>query len=76
MVKDLICGMEIEPQAAAARRIHMGRTFYFCSMPCAETFDANPYLYAQLSPDNNGVKPVVGSAASSFNPDDYESVVR
>ena len=30
MVKDPVCGMDIDPQSAFARREHMGQTFYFC----------------------------------------------
>ena len=46
MVKDPVCGMEIEPQDAAASREHMGQTFYFCSPNCVEKFDADPHRYA------------------------------
>ena len=68
MVKDPICGMEIEPQSAAARRSHMGHTFYFCSAQCATAFDAAPHQYVAPSLDGNGAKPVVGSATTGFNP--------
>ncbi len=42
MVKDPVCGMEIEPPSAFATREHMGQTFYFCSQSCVEKFDADP----------------------------------
>jgi P-type Cu+ transporter len=45
MVKDPVCGMEIDPKDAAATRMHSGRTFYFCSQSCAEKFDADPHRY-------------------------------
>ncbi len=69
MVKDPICGMEIEPQSAAARRSHMGHTFYFCSAQCADTFDADPHKYAHPILAGAGANPVAGSATTGFNPD-------
>jgi YHS domain-containing protein len=30
-IKDPVCGMEIDPEAAFTVREHMGRNFYFCS---------------------------------------------
>ena len=58
MVSDPVCGMEIEPQAAATTRDHMGQTFYFCSTPCAAAFDANPHQYMRQE--------TVGSGAGSL----------
>jgi Cu+-exporting ATPase len=45
MVKDPVCGMEIDPTTAAQTREAMGQTFYFCSDHCAHTFDADPHKY-------------------------------
>jgi len=42
MVKDPVCGMEIEEQTAAATRRVDSTTYYFCSDHCAEQFDASP----------------------------------
>ena len=58
MVKDPVCGMDIDPQSAFARREHMGQTFYFCSQNCVDQFDADPHKYA-----------IAGSIATGFNPD-------
>jgi len=46
MVKDPVCGMEIEEGKAHARREYGGRTFYFCSASCETTFAADPDKYA------------------------------
>jgi P-type Cu+ transporter len=46
MIRDPVCGMEIDPQEAFATREHMGKTFYFCSQQCTETFDAAPHYYS------------------------------
>ncbi len=55
-VHDPVCGMEIEPQSAFAKREHMGQTFYFCSQSCVDQFDKDPHPY------------VMTSATTGFNP--------
>jgi Cu+-exporting ATPase len=47
MVKDPVCGMEVDPQQAAARMEHQGTTYVFCSQGCHERFMADPERYAQ-----------------------------
>jgi Cu+-exporting ATPase len=44
-VKDVACGMMIDPAKAAAKRTWDGREFFFCSQACAATFDSNPEEY-------------------------------
>ncbi len=56
-VHDPVCGMEIDPQSAFARREHMGQTFYFCSQSCLDQFEADPHHY------------VMTSATTGFNPE-------
>ncbi len=68
MVKDPVCGMEIEPQDAAVSRKHMGQTFYFCSPNCVEQFDADPHHYAQAVLAVTEAPLPVGSATTGFNP--------
>ena len=41
-VTDPVCGMQIRPEDAAASEEHDGRTFYFCSEACHQTFMADP----------------------------------
>lgn len=43
---DPVCGMQVLPEAAAARRSAGGESFVFCSAGCVERFDANPGKYA------------------------------
>ncbi|MAT43730.1 MAG: copper-translocating P-type ATPase [Anaerolineaceae bacterium] len=62
MVKDPICGMEINPEEAFASREHMGQTFYFCSENCVTTFDNNPHQFAHQQ------EKTVGSASTGYNP--------
>ena len=48
-VKDLVCGMEIEPTNAAGRSEYKGQTYYFCGAKCREKFDLNPEQYVAKS---------------------------
>ncbi len=68
-IKDPVCGMEIDPQNAAATREHMGTQFYFCSDQCAATFDADPHKYAHPEPVAVEAAPVIASATTGVNPD-------
>ena len=47
MAKDPVCGMEVEPNKAAATSQFQGKTIYFCSTECKQKFDANPTAYTQ-----------------------------
>jgi len=62
VAKDPVCGMTVEPQSAAARRVYGGRTFYFCAKGCAEAFDRDPKRYLEGRP-----RPM-GHAASKTPP--------
>jgi Cu+-exporting ATPase len=46
MTKDLVCGMDVDPQKAAAQSIYHGRTYYFCSIVCKGMFEREPEKYA------------------------------
>jgi Cu+-exporting ATPase len=54
MVRDPVCGMDIEESKAAGSSEYKGRTFYFCVGTCKEKFDSAPDQYiggaAQPSP--------------------------
>jgi YHS domain-containing protein len=45
-VRDVVCGMMIDPGAAAATSVYRGETFYFCAPACKEAFDAEPARFA------------------------------
>ena len=45
-VKDLVCGMEIDPATAAATEEYEGATYYFCSESCHERFVRQPERFA------------------------------
>jgi YHS domain-containing protein len=46
-VKDLVCGMDIDPATAAAKSEYMGKTYYFCAPGCKRAFDADPARYVE-----------------------------
>ena len=46
MERDPVCGMQIDPQDAAAQMDYQGRTYYFCSEDCHQKFMQNPQQYA------------------------------
>ncbi len=50
MAIDPICGMTVEPEAAAGSDEYRGKTYYFCSWRCLETFRADPAKYAKSVP--------------------------
>jgi P-type Cu+ transporter len=41
-VKDVVCGMEIDPATAAAIEDYEGTKYFFCSLGCRDRFVANP----------------------------------
>lgn len=47
MVKDPVCGMEIDKEKAAAQREYEGQTYFFCSVSCRDKFNAAPQEYIQ-----------------------------
>jgi Cu+-exporting ATPase len=49
VVKDPVCGMDIEPASAAGHTEHQGKTYYFCGAACKEKFDHNPAQYLGMS---------------------------
>ena len=45
LAKDPVCGMSVDPAAAAATREDNGTTYYFCNPGCADRFSQNPQAY-------------------------------
>lgn len=45
--QDIVCGMWVAPNMAAARRIRNDQPYVFCSLQCAEQFDAEPGRFLQ-----------------------------
>jgi len=47
-VRDPVCGMTVDPTAAAAQASNGVRVFFFCSEACSEAFQAEPGRYADV----------------------------
>lgn len=48
-VRDLVCGMMVDPDTAPARSTYQGTTYYFCTVECRDLFEANPARYTSRS---------------------------
>ncbi|GGH19447.1 copper-translocating P-type ATPase [Alsobacter metallidurans] len=48
IVKDPVCGMDVDPTTAKHRAEHQGRPYFFCSAGCRTKFESDPARY--LSP--------------------------
>ncbi len=46
-VKDPVCGMDIDPNNAAATEEYQGKTYHFCSAACQEKFKVEPEKYSK-----------------------------
>lgn len=42
---DPVCGMQVDPKNAAGKSEYQGRTYYFCSLGCKQSFDKDPQKY-------------------------------
>src|ERR1700732_1764358 len=45
MERDPVCGMNVDPNKAAAKVEHAGKTYYFCAPGCAKRFQQTPSEY-------------------------------
>ena len=46
-VKDLVCGMDVDPHTAKHKAEHGGKTYYFCAAGCRTKFVAEPLKYLE-----------------------------
>jgi len=64
LVKDPVCGMEVNPATSKHRVDHAGKSYFFCCAGCAEKFKANPDKYlAPTSPPSSNLVTLGASAA-------------
>ena len=45
MVKDFVCGMEVDEKKAPFKSEYEGEKYYFCSSMCKTNFENNPKNY-------------------------------
>ena len=66
LVKDPVCGMEVDTTSAAASAAHQGITYHFCSNACAVAFRADPARYADRERQEPPYTATEHSAAPKF----------
>ena len=54
MVKDPVCGMDVDPETAPGKSEYNGHTYYFCSIGCKLEFDRDPEKFADVTLTNKG----------------------
>ena len=52
LVKDPVCGMDVDPATSKHRVQHGDQTFYFCSGHCQARFESSPDAYLSSPPDS------------------------
>jgi P-type Cu+ transporter len=50
LATDPVCGMQVDPQKAAAKSELQGETYYFCCAGCKKKFEGNPAQYTGATP--------------------------
>ncbi len=53
---DPICGMNVEPNSAAASHVHNGQAYYFCSLHCLAKFKADPEKFLESPAPGQGAQ--------------------
>lgn len=51
MAIDPVCQMEVDEPSAAGKSTHDGKTYYFCSTGCRESFEKDPGRYLPTNTD-------------------------
>jgi P-type Cu+ transporter len=66
LVKDVVCGMEIDPRSASGTLDYRGQTYYFCHPSCQARFKAEPesFLTAERHPTEPDNRSASGASAS------------
>jgi len=62
VVRDPVCGMELDPRQAAVTDEHEGRLYYFCSGACLKKFQMHPDIFVKKAPGMRLTVGVMGSA--------------
>ncbi len=69
---DPVCGMTVDPAAAAATVEHHGHTYYFCNPSCATRFRADPNRYLGKRAAVEPMAPPAGAKVEYVCPMDPE----
>jgi P-type Cu+ transporter len=66
--KDPVCGMTVEPSAAAASVEHEGKVYHFCCKGCAAKFQSDPGRYLSAAYKSGGMAATVQLGAIATQP--------
>jgi Cu+-exporting ATPase len=64
MERDPVCGMNVEPEKAAAKVEHGGKSYYFCGAGCAKKFEQAPEQFLSATASGHGGHGVQIAAAA------------
>jgi YHS domain-containing protein len=48
MVKDPVCGMDVDPKTTAYKTEYNGQMYFFCSAGCKKDFEVAPEKYIKV----------------------------
>ena len=54
MVKDPVCGMNVDEKTAGYTSEYMSKTYYFCNQSCKAVFDKNPQRFTEERSEHSG----------------------
>ncbi len=75
MEKDLVCGMDVDEETAAAKTEYHGKTYFFCAQSCKEKFEKAPEKYVKQKDRVEVVQEVLEAGATedvSFSKEDLK----
>jgi len=67
---DPVCGMTVNPSAAAIHIKHKGKTYYFCSKRCSAEFKQDPGKYTGKTADHSPLISIGASGAAALSASD------
>ena len=56
MMKDPVCGMQVDENKAPATSTYQGKKYSFCGQECKNKFDQNPQQYVQAEQQDKSHK--------------------
>lgn len=54
VVKDPVCGMNVDEKTADFKSDYMNKTYYFCSQSCKAVFDKDPRRFTDEHSEHEG----------------------
>ncbi|HXC47036.1 MAG TPA: heavy metal translocating P-type ATPase [Candidatus Sulfotelmatobacter sp.] len=72
-VKDPVCGMMVDPQKAAGKVEHAGKTYFFCSPRCKERFEKEPEKFL-AAPGTAGMEHTRAHENAATPPADTQNI--